>query len=95
MVAPVIIGEHTWVVAATIEVTPQEAEVSVKRRVFKAAEGRHIRALETYCATCNRGYQEAAGTVCEISQVHKGGPIDTRKRKTSTAPAQTLTGSDR
>ena len=49
MVATVIVGEHTWAVAATIEVTDGEAEMSVRRRTFKATTGRVIAALETYC----------------------------------------------
>lgn len=79
--APIVLGNHRWLVSATIAVSDAEAEVAEKRRTFTAGTGRRVTALETYCANCRRTYETAAGTVCEVGQVLRGGPINKRKKR--------------
>jgi len=81
---------HTWVVAATIEVTPKIASVADYRGSFKATEGQRIEALDVYCDGCRRPYDEVRGNDCaaKIDNTHLiGGDQSKRaKRKVPTPP---------
>ncbi|MFE7072577.1 hypothetical protein ACFU96_21100 [Streptomyces sp. NPDC057620] len=82
---------HTWVVAATIEVTPKIASIADYRGSFKASEGQRVEALDVYCDGCRRPYDEAKGSDCaaKIDNTHLiGGDQSKRaKRKVPTPPA--------
>ncbi|MFF8696233.1 hypothetical protein ACF08W_28880 [Streptomyces sp. NPDC015144] len=82
---------HTWVVAATIEVTPKIAKIADYRGSFKAAEGQRIEALDVYCDGCRRPYDEVKGDDCaaQIDNTHLIGGDQTKraKRKVPTPPA--------
>ncbi|MFD9394159.1 hypothetical protein ACFWBB_26505 [Streptomyces sp. NPDC060000] len=82
---------HTWVVAATIEVTPKIASVADYRGSFKASEGQRIEALDVYCDGCRRPYDEVKGDDCaaKVDNTHLIGGDQTKraKRKVPTPPA--------
>ncbi|MEV8344565.1 hypothetical protein ACFVHQ_22745 [Actinomycetes bacterium NPDC127524] len=81
---------HTWVVAATIEVTPKIASVADYRGSFKAVGGQRIEALDVYCDGCRRPYDEVKGNDCaaKVDNTHLiGGDQSKRaKRKVPTPP---------
>jgi hypothetical protein len=82
MSQPIILGEHTWVASATVRLTPQEAKTADRRGHYKTKVDQRIDVLETYCRVCRRRYEDVkSNEPCEVGQVLRGGPIDTRKRR--------------
>jgi hypothetical protein len=79
---------HTWVVAATIEVTPKVASVVDYRGSFKATEDQRIEALDVYCDGCRRPYDEVKEHDCaaKIDNTDLIGGDQSKRAKQSPAP---------
>lgn len=80
MSAPVLIGEHKWVGAAVIALSTKEARSADHRGSYRVETKQRVDVLEVYCKVCRRNFEDVKDTRCEVGQVLRGGPIDTRKR---------------
>ncbi|MEU7228912.1 hypothetical protein [Streptomyces chrestomyceticus] len=89
---------HVWIVAAEIKVEERVAKLADFRGSFTTHVGTRVDALEVYCRTCRRPYEDVADTDCEavIDNRHLiGGDQSVRaKRKIPTPPpnAQVIPG---
>lgn len=84
------LGEHDWVVAATIPVNNRDAAYGNRRGIYRVPVDTKVSVMETYCDTCRKPYDEVKNLPCAISPwVRHGGPIGTRKprRRTGTGGA--------
>jgi hypothetical protein len=88
-VKPAPVLAHTWIVAAEIPVEERVAKLADFRGSFTLERGR-VDALEVYCRSCRRPYEDVAETDCEaqIDNRHLiGGDQSVRaKRKIPTPP---------
>lgn len=61
---PALSLAHVWIVAAEIKVEEKIAKVADFRGSFTMTSAR-VDALEVYCRTCRRPYEDVAGADCE------------------------------
>ncbi|MFE1250217.1 hypothetical protein [Streptomyces sp. NPDC058735] len=91
--APVASLAHVWIVAAEIKVEDRIAKQADFRGSFTAPGDTRVDALEVYCRSCRRPYEDVAGRDCEalIDNRHLiGGDQTVRaKRKIPQPPPST------
>ncbi|MFD8423502.1 hypothetical protein [Streptomyces sp. NPDC059466] len=56
---------HVWIVAAEIKVEDRIAKTADFRGSYTADSGTRVDALEVYCRSCRRPYEDVSGKDCE------------------------------
>ncbi|MBV1940879.1 hypothetical protein KUF83_30555 [Streptomyces sp. BV286] len=56
---------HVWIVAAEIKVEERIAKLADFRGSFTTTTGTRVDALEVYCRTCRRPFEDVAEADCE------------------------------
>ena len=76
---------HTWVGAATVMLTSQEARTATVRNAVRLAALTRVVVLETYCSGCRRPYDDVVDEPCSAAPGRndhlRGGPIGERRKR--------------
>lgn len=74
---------HVWIVAAEIKVEDRVAKLADFRGSFTTVQGTRVDALEVYCRSCRRPYEDVADQDCEalLDNRHLIGGDQTQRAK--------------
>ena len=63
--------EHRWIVAVIYQLSEEEAEQAEKGTAVNLDHGHRIGVDGPGCLDCQRTFEDARGTFCDASEVHR------------------------
>jgi hypothetical protein len=83
-------SQHTWVAAATIDLSSRQARQADFRGFIKVVDQTRVDIMEVYCGSCHRPYDDVLGEPCQVGVVGnehlRGGPIGERMKRKGRHP---------